>query len=389
MTKPTTVDTNLLAYATDVESRAVEAVNRLGSYRAAAKELGWSDADGARKAIKRLEGRAARLGYAPNHWDSGVAAGYLMGKVTVQRGPDGVERTWERMSPDSRQQALFMEAAAEALKATLDRVAPLPIPSHTVASLLNLYTLTDCHVGMLAWRHEGGEDWDLKIAEDTLYRSFEQMVQVAPPAKVGVVNQLGDFLHTDGMTPITPTGHNVLDADGRFSKMVSIAIRLLRRMVDLALLKHEEVVVLLAEGNHDMASSIWLRVMFKALYENEPRVTVIESALPYYALEHGKTMLAFHHGHLKKPDQLAPVMAAQFAPIWGRTSHRYAHMGHMHSLYEREHNGMIVTQHPTLAARDAYAARGGWFADRAASVITYHNVYGQVAKSTVTPEMLV
>jgi hypothetical protein len=49
---------------------------------------------------------------------------------------------------------------------------------------------------------------------------------------------------------------------------------------------------------------------------------------------------------------------------------------------------MTVTQHPTLAARDAYAGRGGWFAERAATAITYHDRFGQVAEQTVCPEML-
>lgn len=49
---------------------------------------------------------------------------------------------------------------------------------------------------------------------------------------------------------------------------------------------------------------------------------------------------------------------------------------------------MIVTQHPTLAARDAYAARGGWFAERAATAIAYHDIFGQVGTVTITPEMV-
>lgn len=49
---------------------------------------------------------------------------------------------------------------------------------------------------------------------------------------------------------------------------------------------------------------------------------------------------------------------------------------------------MTVVQHPTLAARDAYAARGGWISERQASAITYHKLHGQVARNIVTPEMV-
>jgi hypothetical protein len=169
---------------------------------------------------------------------------------------------------------------------------------------------------------------------------------------------------------------------------VDASLRILRRLIDIALMKHQYVVVLMGEGNHDMASSIWLRAMFKALYENEPRVRIIDSELPYYAWQHGKTMLCFHHGHLSKNESLPLLFAAQFPAMWGTTVKRYAHTGHRHHIDEKEHPGMLVVQHPTLAAKDAYAARGGWLSERQASAITYHAEYGQVARNIVTPEML-
>jgi hypothetical protein len=214
------------------------------------------------------------------------------------------------------------------------------------------------------------------------------MVMSSPQASVGVVAQLGDWLHSDGILPVTPTSHNILDQDGRFSKIVQSSVRILRHLVDFALARHEKVIVLMAEGNHDISSSIWLRIMFNALYENEPRVEVIDSEMPYYVYQHGKTMLSFHHGHLKKNDYLPLFFAAQFSKVWGETEKRYCHTGHRHHVEEKEHSGMTVVQHPTLAARDAYASRGGWVAERQVSAITYHKAYGQVAKITITPDML-
>ena len=132
--------------------------------------------------------------------------------------------------------------------------------------------------------------------------------------------------------------------------MVHVAIRILRSAIDIALQRHQRVVVLIAEGNHDMASSVWLRHMFGLLYENEPRVSVIDSELPYYVHQHGQTMLAWHHGHLKKLDALPLLMAAQFPKVWGNTTRRYVHTGHLHHKHEKEHSGITVIQHPTIAA---------------------------------------
>jgi hypothetical protein len=224
---------------------------------------------------------------------------------------------WVKESLDRQKAAEAQRLAYAALASKLPRIAPTAPPRASEGQLATVYTLTDCHVGMLAWRREGGEDWDLNIAEETLLGCFGHMIDTSPASELGIVNQLGDFLHFDGLEAATPTSHHLLDADGRFDKVVQVAIRILRRVVDLALAKHSRVHVILAEGNHDIASSVWLRQMFAALYENEPRVTVDDSPLPYYALEWGKTLLAFHHGHLKKNDQLPLLFAAQFAESGG------------------------------------------------------------------------
>lgn len=382
------IDAQLASYATPRQLEYLEAVEQHGSNNKAAKALGVS-----RRVLDRslaaLKVRAAGMGYAPAHdMRRPVPEGFTVRGVSTYYDEEGKPRgQWVKSAADDQARERAMREAFEAMAEELPRIAPSSAPV-TQEHLATLYTLTDCHVGALAWHREGGHDWDLDIAERTLVGCFEQMVNASPAAQTGIVAQLGDFLHSDGLLPVTPTSHHVLDQDGRFSKVVSVAVRVLRRVVSMALAKHERVVVLLAEGNHDMASSIWLRVMFRALFENEPRVEVIDSELPYYVHRHGKTMIGFHHGHLKKNEGLPMLFAAQFPQVWGATAKRYIHTGHRHHVEEKEHSGVIVVQHPTLAARDAYAARGGWMAERQVRAIVYHAEHGEVARNTVVPEML-
>lgn len=383
------IDERIKEWATERQAQYIDAVNLHGSNQRAAAALGLNRRT-VDQGIQAARAAAARAGYAPaNDMTHVVPDGFRVKGVSTYYNKEGKPAgQWVKSTADSERQAELMRAAFEAMAEELPRVEPISGPDHTNADLCNVYTLTDCHVGMLAWHREGGADWDMKIAERTLVGSFAHMIKSSPPAAVGFVNQLGDFLHSDGMLPVTPTSGNILDQDGRFSKIVGCAIRILRCVVDMALAKHETVVVLLAEGNHDMASSIWLRHMFKALYEDEPRIHVIDSELPYYTYQHGETMLAFHHGHLRKPDDLPLLFAAQFPKVWGGTVKRYAHVGHRHHVEEKEYAGMTVVQHSTLAARDAYAARGGWFSERQVRAMTYHSAHGLVAVNVVTPEML-
>jgi hypothetical protein len=330
----------------------------------------------------------------PSHNDAAPDGFSVRGVSTLRDGEGNVVAEWTKTQaePGDAKRLEMLRAAVEELKSEIPPQMPIPAPMEVQdEKLLNCFTITDYHMGMLAWRHEGGADWDLDIAERMLLASFSNLVFRAPAAKYAIVNQLGDFMHTDGFLPVTPASKHVLDADSRYPKIVKVAIRALRAVVNMALMKHEIVYLLNAEGNHSPAGDVWLRELFQALYENEPRVIVETSPLPYYARKHGKTMLGFHHGHLRKPPEMPGTMAAQFPAIWGTTEFRYCHMGHMHHkwlLQEKEDKGMTVKQHRTLASRDAYAARGAWFAERAMECNTYHAEHGEVGSVIVKPSMV-
>lgn len=382
------IDDELLKYATPAQERVLKAVIKTGGRNAAAKEIGCASSHVTR-VVRAVEKKAARLGYAPGHFSDGTAPGFHMGKVTIQRGPGGVERVWERQSPDLEALRGAREDALEALKEELPRSRPIEPPAEEVdAALCNLLTLTDFHLGMLAWHREGGDNWNVEQAERTARAATEALLRQAPKADTLVINVQGDFLHTDGKLPLTPASKHVLDADSRFPKIRKAAIRLIRMMVDRGLETHREVHLIIAEGNHDEEGSGWLADAFTVIYENEPRIEVNDSALPFYVFEWGQAMIGVHHGHKVKNESLPLLFAAQFPEVWGRTKKREIHCGHRHHRDEKEYNGVTVIQHPTLAARDAHAARGGWIADRAAQLITYHRQFGHVGRVVVCPEML-
>ena len=342
--------------------------------------------------IQAVKSRAAQCGIAPEaDLDYRTPVGYnLKGTSTlINKATGETMLQWIKTDANKEAQEELQREVVEALKEELPRYDPVSFKATTVSDLATVYTLTDCHVGMKSWKPETGADLDLTIAERTLVSCFSEMVNAAPNSETAVVAQLGDFLHADSIQPITPTSGHLLDADDRYSKVVQVAIRILRSVIALALKKHKKVIVLMAEGNHDLSSSIWLRELFKAVYENEPRISVIDTPLPYYVYRHGGTMLAWHHGHLRKNDQLPILFASQFSEVWGSTKKRYVHTGHRHHFDEKEHSGMYVVQHSTVAARDAYAARGGWMSERTIKAITYHKEFGEVGRITVVPEMFI
>lgn len=376
-------------WATPREIEYLDAIEAHGGIRGAAKALGVH-----RKSIhdsmRRLERRAALQGYSPEHdMTKTVPEGFKVKGVSTYYDSDGKPRgQWVKSSADADAREEMMRAAVAAMSSEIVRAIPVPSPGHVITQLLTQYTFTDYHLGALCWHKEGGADWDVSIAEQTGVAAMTALVEGSPAANTAVVDIHGDFMHYDGLIPVTPTHGHVLDADSRFGRVVEVAIRLIRKLVALALEKHLRVILVIAEGNHDVSASLWLRKLFAALYEVEDRVTVHDSELPYYAIRWGNVMLGYHHGHLRKNDQLPILFAAQFSEIWGQTTKRYIHTGHRHHKEDKEHPGVRVIQHPTLAARDAFAARGGWISERAITAMTFHREYGEVGTVTVCPEML-
>lgn len=360
----------------------VELCNKYGGYRLAARAINVPDST-----MQRRWERARNAGLVPATREMHAAPdGFLVKGTSTLVDADGrAKLQWIKTHIDADKFRAMTEAACRAAAEKVRALAPVKAPTRTAADLATLYTLTDCHVGMLAWGKETGEPWDLEIAERTLTETLIAMMESAPAAEVGIVNQLGDFLHFDSLKPLTPEHGHILDADSRYQKIVEVAVRILRRIVEHALTKHKRVQVYMHEGNHDPAGSVWLRVLFSALYAKNKRVVVEQSPLPYAAFQWGKTMLAFHHGHMSKNNSLPLYFAAKFPEMWGSTTKRYIHTGHRHHVEEKEHPGVKVIQHPTLAAEDAYAARGGWLSERQATSITYHKEAGEVARGIFIP----
>lgn len=385
------------------------------SYRQGAKALGWD-----RKTFTRHVEEYAR------HDATDLAAvkpGFKIAKITntprgdfVQQKPDlgspykpidslllKGRTSWAEVMPDGQRvvtrevlmeragagdQLAAMRAAVEAFKEDLPRLPALQGPPSLAADLLNQFVVTDNHFGMLSWREETGSDYDLRIAEQLLLDWFAHEIATAPDAHTAVLAQLGDLMHHDALESVTPAHHHVLDADSRLQKVIRVVIRTIRRIIDMLLHKHPHVHIVMASGNHDPASSAWLREMLAAMYENEPRIHVDNSPMLYYSYEWGKTALFYHHGHKSGMKDVDVKFASIFRELYGRSKYAYGHTGHKHSDEGLKTTLMYIEQHETLAAPDAYGASGPWWSGRSAKRITYSKHFGEVGRSTARPEMV-
>jgi hypothetical protein len=383
------IDIVLKDWATPIQIGYIDHINEFRNISETARHFGVAR-QSVQNSISSLKSKAARLGYSPPHDMTHIVPdGFkVKGVSTYYNNKNERAGQWVKSTIDESKAQEAMLAAIEGFKDEIPRASAVSAPSHTLEHLLNCYVITDYHLGMLAWHEECGADWDLKIAENMFLQWFEQAIAQSPPAKHCVFAQLSDFLHFDGMDAVTPASKHLLDVDSRFAKLVRVAIRCLRTVINMLLEKHAHVHIIMADANHDPVSQIWLRESFFVNYENEPRITVDRTPSPYNAYEFGNVGLFFHHGHKRNVENVSEVFVAMYREMFGRTQHAYAHMGHKHHLHVKENALMIVEQHRTLAANDAYAARGGWISGRDAKCITYHKQHGEVSRLTINSDML-
>lgn len=330
-------------------------------------------------------------GYSPNHdMTHIVPEGFAVKGTSTLYGSEGeIKNQWVKSTRDSLRQQEAIEEAIASFKDDLPRAAPATKPTDTINDIMTVYPVGDHHMGMLAWPDEtGGEAYDIHIAETVLCSAMTYLVEGAPKSKECAILILGDFLHYDGMIPVTVQSGNILDADSRFPQVVRAAMRSIRYMVDEAVQKHEKVHLILEIGNHDPSSTIMLMEMFFMHFEDEPRVQVDRSPRNCHVLEFGKNLIATHHGDKIKMDKLPLVIADDWDEAWGRTKHRVVHTGHVHHDHIKEHPGMRTESHGILAPKDAYAANGGWRAKQSMKAIYYHRTYGEVGRNLIKPEML-
>lgn len=382
------IDPKLSEYATPRQLDYLTAINIHGSIRKAATALGASKSAVA-ESMASLHKAAAKRGYAPGHFQSGTAPGFNMGKVTVQRGPDGtVERTWERQSPEQEEwQAMLRQFVTELCKEAKGRAPKINPPAFTNADLLTVYPIGDHHHGCYSNQAETGDGYSAETSIHRLESAFDHLVAMAPPSETALMINLGDFLHGNDHTNRTEHG-NILDVDRTFGDTLHSGAMALVRCVLKLLAKHQHVIVWNVRGNHDRDAALALAMAMSFYFHNEPRVTVDLGLGLYKYHRFGKVLIGSHHGHGAKAQDLPLIMAEDRKEDWGVTDHRVWHCGHIHHLTRKDYVGVTVETHRTLAGTDAWHAGQGYRSKKDMNAIVYHRQHGEIQRTRFEMGML-
>jgi hypothetical protein len=373
-------------WVTETQIKYLEAVKKHGGQNAAARALGVAKSS-VNEAIATYRKEAARRGHAPGHFNDGVAPGFFMGKVTIQRGPGGVERVWERQSPDAEATASLIREGVAAFMETPIIVPAFacPDPSYDVVPWIQI---GDAHIGMLAHEAEAGADFNVQIAEREMCAAFRLLIDQIEPCERIVVNDLGDRDHIENTEKLTARSRVPLDAE-RPRLMIRTSSKVMRFVIDLALTKARNVDVIINQGNHSRFGDLYMNELLTVAYAPSGRVNVIDNESVFIGYRMGKTLVMTHHSDRCPVERLAGVMMSDFKQDFAETTFHYIDIGHIHhKTVAKERDGIVIESWNTLARGDKWHKESGYRARQSMSLVFRSRTYGDIGRRTVPIQMV-
>jgi hypothetical protein len=273
------IDEKLLGFASESEVRYLEAVISEGGFRPAARLLD-SHHRTVSKVVARVKRKAALRGYAPEAgFTRNLPEPFVMGGISqmVDERTGEPRLTWYKSKVDPKAYKAMLEDAAKGFFETQPKVAAPTGPDNYETDVIPWVMIGDAHLGMLAHAAETGENFDLKIAELELCTAISMLMDEIRPCERLVINDVGDFTHSENFSSTTEASRHPLDSDGRFPKMIKVYSRVMRFIIDKALTKANTVDVIINQGNHSRTNDVWMAELLRVAYGGSNRVNVLNN----------------------------------------------------------------------------------------------------------------
>jgi len=372
---------SLLEYClTDRHRDIIGMIEQGKTKRDVAENLGISERTVFRE-IQTIKRRAASQGWEPSAGlTHPTAEGFVTKRVSTAYKEDGsIALQWHIQEPERQKIDELIAQFVEGFKSELTGIhSPWAAPDDLDSDLMVSYIIGDHHLGMLADHSETlGDDYNVNISQTILENAVDRLVGAAPSAEVGVLVNLGDFMHINDSTSTTPSSNHLLDSDGRYSRIIKAASNVIKNCIVRMLHKHEEVWVVNVRGNHDPDAALWLNEVMRLYFENDPRVKVFDNASKFIWWEWGKNLIVTHHGDKIKIANLHGSIVSNLRKEWGKADHTFVWTGHIHHKSQEEYSGALFESWNVLAPADFWHSSHGYASSRSMSCVILHKDHGE------------
>ena len=229
--------------------------------------------------------------------------------------------------------------------------------------------LPDLHSGLLAWRKETGQDYDVHIMQEKFNWCIADIIHRCEGKKLKKIYlvTLGDLLHFDNENQTTTKG-TFQQADGRLSKIFDttqdMVIDTVEALADIA-----PVEVIYLPGNHDRVTGYTLIKGASKAFRHDNNISFDTKPDPQKQRLIGVNLIGWTHGDMQKQN-MANWLQHTARREYGLSKFAEVHAGHFHSLTTKETKrdfiqeddigGVIIRYLPTISSSSYWEHHEGY-----------------------------
>lgn len=279
------------------------------------------------------------------------------------------KRIWRETQADADKWRNFDESVLEPLRADIKANLPsyevpkLDLPENKGTPYVLVNGLTDWHFTKYAFGVDGRPTYNMAIASAALRHTMEDLlakaVRYGKPERCIVVVGSDNF-HID--TPMkTTTRGTPQDVDGEYETGIKPYIDEMIWNIE-AHRQVAPVTVVVAPGNHDYVTSLWLGHLLQYRYEDTEDVEVILRSHPRVYIQVGAYCLGFTHGeefasNAKMERNIHKVFLSEARDQGvkiGKVEHFYMFAGHLHHEFSKDFGVVTFNIMPSLCGDDRW-----------------------------------
>jgi len=296
--------------------------------------------------------------YCNNNWHSQIKGGKRLlmcqSKITV-KPHDGISLS-------------DMDDYFANKKFEYDKPLTEPLNYDPAGEILEI-DLPDLHSGLLAWKNETGEDYDVHIALKHFYQCFYDIVARCKGKKIKRIlfATLGDLLHTDNDNQTTTKG-TFQQSDGRLTKIFNATLDMLIDSITI-LGGIAPVEVIYLPGNHDRTTGCFLIKAVEMAFRKDSNITFDTKPDPQKFKLCGNVLLGFTHGDMPSKNMVSWLQQSA-REEYGLSKFAEIHSGHWHSEKTQEvkkdttqtidDGGVVIRYLPTICNASYWEHQQGY-----------------------------
>lgn len=230
-----------------------------------------------------------------------------------------------------------------------------------------MFSLTDAHLGKLAYVEESGDTSHFtsacQVVSDSICSRTADALHHGLERNVAVVGN--DLLQTDSPRDQTYTDTQV-DVSNRYWNVFKAARDLMVGEIEW-LNQYAPVTVMVAPGNHDLTANAHLGHVLGAWFSKHPDVTVDASLRPREYHQFGRVLLGFADDNEKKHTNVPQIMASESKQVWATNLCREWITGHWHRENEKQFQPSIKDEGVTIRVTPVLDRPDAWHAPKKVS----------------------